>query len=59
MDLIKFELIKNCVKQVAASWALDLDQYNEWMNEEDYEVDEAGRKKIHRVSTVILDDKVI
>lgn len=29
---------------------LDLDQYNEWMAEEDYEVDENGKKKVHRVS---------
>jgi hypothetical protein len=30
-------------------WVLDLDQYNEWMTEEDYEVDEGGHKKIHKV----------
>ncbi|CAG2060815.1 unnamed protein product, partial [Timema podura] len=35
--------------KVDASWVTDLDQYNEWMNEEDYEVDENGRKKIHKV----------
>jgi len=35
--------------QVAAMWVLDLDQYNEWMTEEDYEVDEGGHKKIHKV----------
>jgi SWI/SNF related-matrix-associated actin-dependent regulator of chromatin subfamily C len=28
--------------RVAANWLLDLDQYNEWMNEEDYEVDASG-----------------
>ena len=28
--------------RVAANWLLDLDQYNEWMNEEDYEVDISG-----------------
>lgn len=32
--------------RVAATWALDLPQYNEWMNEEDYEVDAAGKKKV-------------
>ena len=37
------------VVQVSASWVLDLEQYNEWMSEEDYEVDDAGRKKIHKV----------
>lgn len=35
--------------QVSASWVLETDQYNEWMNEEDYEVDEGGKKKVHRV----------
>ena len=35
--------------QVSASWALDLEQYNEWMSEEDYEVDEQGFKKNHKV----------
>ena len=30
------------VHRVAANWLLDLDQYNEWMNESDYEVDSTG-----------------
>lgn len=34
--------------RVSASWVLDLDEYNEWMCEEDYEVDENGKKKIHK-----------
>lgn len=34
--------------RVTTSWVTDLDDYNEWMCEEDYEVDEAGRKKIHK-----------
>lgn len=34
--------------RVSASWAIDLEQYNEWMSETDYEVDEQGRKKVHR-----------
>lgn len=34
--------------KVSATWALDLDQYNEWMNEEDYEVEENGQKRVHR-----------
>ncbi|XP_053692375.1 SWI/SNF complex subunit SMARCC1 isoform X1 [Sabethes cyaneus] len=34
--------------RVSASWITDLEEYNEWMAEEDYEVDEAGRKKIHK-----------
>lgn len=33
---------------MTATWALDLEQYNEWMNEEDYEVDDSGQKKVHR-----------
>ncbi|CAH0562382.1 unnamed protein product [Brassicogethes aeneus] len=28
-------------------WVYETDQYNEWMTEEDYEVDETGRKKVH------------
>lgn len=35
--------------RVSANWVLDLDQYNEWMSEEDYEVDEQGRKKAHKL----------
>lgn len=35
--------------RVSASWALDLEQYNEWMSEEDYEVDEQGKKKVHKL----------
>ncbi|KAM7362775.1 SWI/SNF- related protein mor isoform 2-T2 [Cochliomyia hominivorax] len=34
--------------RVSASWILDLEQYNEWMAEEDYEVDEMGKKKMHK-----------
>ena len=33
--------------RVTANWLTDLDTYNEWMNEEDYEVDESGKKKVH------------
>lgn len=41
--------------RVTASWALDLEQYNEWMAEEDYEVDENGRKKIHKYRLAVED----
>lgn len=34
--------------RVGATWILDLEQYNEWMAEEDYEVDELGKKKMHK-----------
>ncbi|ETN59408.1 hypothetical protein AND_008995 [Anopheles darlingi] len=52
--------------RVSASWVIDLDDYNEWMSEEDYEVDEAGRKKVHPhrlgvedlMSTTGVEDKV-
>ncbi|CAH1131485.1 unnamed protein product [Ceutorhynchus assimilis] len=33
--------------KVTYSWVFDTDQYNEWMSEEDYEVDDTGRKKVH------------
>lgn len=41
--------------RVAAAWALDLPQYNEWMNEEDYEVDASGKKKVRTSSHGRLD----
>ncbi|KAK7864658.1 hypothetical protein R5R35_012427 [Gryllus longicercus] len=41
--------------RVAAMWALDLEQYNEWMTEEDYEVDENGRKKVHKLRLCVED----
>lgn len=41
--------------QVCANWLQDLESYNEWMNEEDYEVDENGIKKKHR-SCLSVDD---
>ncbi|XP_066976959.1 SWI/SNF complex subunit SMARCC2-like isoform X1 [Macrobrachium rosenbergii] len=34
--------------KVCANWLQDLESYNEWMNEEDYEVDDNGTKKKHR-----------
>ncbi|XP_026812991.1 SWI/SNF complex subunit SMARCC2 isoform X1 [Rhopalosiphum maidis] len=41
--------------RVTASWVLDLDTYNEWMNEEDYEVDETGKKKVHKLRLSVED----
>lgn len=41
--------------RVAAQWVRDLEQYNEWMSEEDYEVDEQGRKKIHKLRLSVED----
>jgi len=48
----------NHVWRVTANWLTDLDQYNEWMNEEDYEVDDHGKKKTHplRIPAEDLDD---
>ncbi|KAK9509493.1 hypothetical protein O3M35_006800 [Rhynocoris fuscipes] len=41
--------------RVSASWALELERMNEWMNEEDYEVDESGKKKVHRLRLSVED----
>ncbi|XP_015592128.1 SWI/SNF complex subunit SMARCC2 isoform X2 [Cephus cinctus] len=41
--------------KVSATWALDLEQYNEWMNEEDYEVDDSGQKKVHKYRLSVED----
>ncbi|XP_055377454.1 SWI/SNF complex subunit SMARCC2-like [Condylostylus longicornis] len=41
--------------RVSASWILDLEQYNELMIEEDYEVDEQGKKKMHRLRLSVED----
>ncbi|XP_031624506.1 SWI/SNF complex subunit SMARCC2 isoform X2 [Contarinia nasturtii] len=34
--------------RVTAQWVLHSQEYNEWMAEEDYEVDESGKKVMHR-----------
>ncbi|XP_068170806.1 SWI/SNF complex subunit SMARCC2 isoform X2 [Antennarius striatus] len=44
-------------RKVHGKWILDLDQYNEWMNEEDYEVGE-GCPKRKRISAKTLTDEV-
>uniref|UniRef100_A0A8C7Z7Y4 SWI/SNF related BAF chromatin remodeling complex subunit C2 n=1 Tax=Oryzias sinensis TaxID=183150 RepID=A0A8C7Z7Y4_9TELE len=44
-------------RKVHAKWILDLDQYNEWMNEEDYEVGE-GCPKRKRISAKTMTDEV-
>ncbi|XP_044765118.1 SWI/SNF complex subunit SMARCC2 [Coccinella septempunctata] len=41
--------------RVSFNWLLDSDQYNEWMPEEDYEVDELGRKKVHPLRMSVED----
>lgn len=41
--------------RVSAQWVRDLAQYNEWMCEEDYEVDDQGRKKVHKLRLSVED----
>ncbi|MGH0155632.1 UNVERIFIED_CONTAM: hypothetical protein FKN15_031730, partial [Acipenser sinensis] len=43
-------------RKVHTKWILDLDVFNEWMTEEDYEVSEAPRRK--RISAKTLTDEV-
>ncbi|XP_063072316.1 SWI/SNF complex subunit SMARCC2 [Engraulis encrasicolus] len=45
-------------RKVHAKWILDLDQYNEWMTEEDYEVGEGGGARRKRISAKTLTDEV-
>lgn len=47
--------IHSGVWRVGATWVMDLEQYNEWMNEEDYETDESGRKKVHKLRLSVDD----
>ncbi|XP_061833674.1 SWI/SNF complex subunit SMARCC2 isoform X2 [Nerophis lumbriciformis] len=44
-------------RKVHAKWILDLDQYNEWMNEEDYEVGEGCHRR-KKISAKTLTDEV-
>lgn len=41
--------------RVSSTWLLDTDQYNEWMTEEDYEVDEEGCKRVHKLRMSVED----
>lgn len=34
--------------RVCANWLIDMKEY-EWMNEEDYEVEESGERKVHKL----------
>lgn len=49
------------VWRVSATWILHSQEYNEWMCEEDYEVDESGKKKVHKhrltVDELMQDEK--
>lgn len=35
--------------RVSANWLIDMKEFNEWMNEEDYEVDDTGERKMHKL----------
>lgn len=35
--------------RVSSNWLVDMKEFNEWMNEEDYEVDESGERKVHKL----------
>lgn len=54
-SISKLVLCYRTTYKVSATWALDLDQYNEWMNEEDYEVDDNGQKKVHKYRLSVED----
>ncbi|XP_050546490.1 SWI/SNF complex subunit SMARCC2 isoform X2 [Daktulosphaira vitifoliae] len=41
--------------RVTSSWVLDTDVHNEWMNEEDYEVDDTGKKTAHKLRLSVED----
>lgn len=41
--------------RVSSNWLIDSDLYNEWLPEEDYEVDELGRKRIHKLRMSVED----
>lgn len=44
--------------QVHAKWVLDTDAFNEWMNEEDYEVDE-NRKLVNFRQRIFLKEEEV
>uniref|UniRef100_A0AAR2IML8 SWI/SNF related BAF chromatin remodeling complex subunit C1b n=1 Tax=Pygocentrus nattereri TaxID=42514 RepID=A0AAR2IML8_PYGNA len=45
-------------QDVHAKWVLDTDTYNEWMNEEDYEVDDSKRSMSYRRRIYPQDEEV-
>lgn len=54
-DVLAEQLSGGKARHVAANWILDLEQYNEWMNEDDYEVDSSGKKKVHKLRLSVED----
>lgn len=49
------------VWRVTSEWIFHSQNFNEWMSEEDYEVDENGKKKVHKfrmsVDDLMQDEK--
>ena len=41
---------KDDIYHVSLDWVLEMEKYNEWMNEEDYEVDEDGEAKDNKMN---------
>lgn len=54
----KLYVARLCLLQVHAGWVLDTDVFNEWMNEEDYCVDERNVPVILRHRIHLRDDQV-
>lgn len=57
-NLILILCVGVCALQVHAGWVLDTDVFNEWMNEEDYCVDERNVPVILRQRIHLRDDQV-
>lgn len=55
LDTLSLELPRAHPWRVTATWLLESDQYNEWLPEEDYEVDELGRRKIQKLRMSVED----
>lgn len=58
MNHINTYFVWGCVLQVHAGWVLDTDVFNEWMNEEDYCVDERNVPIILRQRIHLRDEQV-
>lgn len=48
----------NNLPQVHARWVLDMDAFNEWMNEEDYEVDDNKKPVTFRQKIFLKEEEV-
>ncbi|CAK1545563.1 unnamed protein product [Leptosia nina] len=54
-ETANWECTRSDPYRVTATWVLDVPHYNEWMNEEDYEVDSHGKKKVHKLRLSVDD----